>query len=424
MVASSAGTLLLRSLFGTPAKAGDGTVKPATVPLAAHIFSMCLSLITLPVLGVCLTRRIERIHKWSRLPVSAWLLLTIYVDSFLFIFATALFKDIGTNKSADLCEGAILLCLVCYMSTKVLIYTFLVEKAWVVRGRLHRRKESKLYLFNCFGMLLPYGICVVLNFLWRISFINTHGTCIIGIQIKALMALIVFEVIVNIYLNILFIIPLRKLYSYRHGNGNMRRLAFRAFIGSCTTLLSSVVNLSVLMSVGGEPGWICLMLCNLDILFCGLVLHWVTAFDSNGSFPQAHGPRPACSCSAPGASNMTGSTAVGALVSNATCQVPDPVYAQRKQRCSDEDFPESCWKAHPWDMAGLPPSCGGPQAAQTAPDGAPSSSCETSPGGKKEQEDLRGDSVTEVDETERIEMELGERGCTHGEGDRIEKCEV
>ena len=69
-----------------------------------------MSLLTMPVLGACLTRRIERIQKWSRLPVSAWLLLLIYFDSFLFIFVTAVLKDIGLNESPGLCDGAILLC--------------------------------------------------------------------------------------------------------------------------------------------------------------------------------------------------------------------------------------------------------------------------------------------------------------------------
>lgn len=44
----------------------------------------------------------------------------------------------------------------------------------------------------------------------RISFIDTKGKCIIGMEIKALMPLILFEVILNIYLNVLFIIPLRS----------------------------------------------------------------------------------------------------------------------------------------------------------------------------------------------------------------------
>lgn len=58
-----------------------------------------------------------------------WLIIIIYIDSFLFVFVTALFKDIGLNDNPTVCDGAILLCLICYMTTKIVIYLFLVEKA-------------------------------------------------------------------------------------------------------------------------------------------------------------------------------------------------------------------------------------------------------------------------------------------------------
>lgn len=57
-------------------------------------------------------------------------------------------------------------------------------------------------------------------------------------------------------------------------------MAFRTFIGTLATLTSSIVNLAILMVLRGEPGWICLMCCNADILFSVLVLHWVTQIDS------------------------------------------------------------------------------------------------------------------------------------------------
>lgn len=90
---------------------------------------MVMSLVTLCVLSACITRRVQRIHRWSTLPLAAWLIVILYVDSFLFVFVTAMFKDIGINDSPIVCEGAILLCLICYMSTKIIIYLFLVEKA-------------------------------------------------------------------------------------------------------------------------------------------------------------------------------------------------------------------------------------------------------------------------------------------------------
>ncbi|KAL1646910.1 hypothetical protein SLS58_003046 [Diplodia intermedia] len=230
-----------------------------------------------------------------------------------------MFKDVGINESQGICEGAILLCLVCYMSTKVFIYTFLVEKAYIVRGSHKPRLRDKLYIFNTFGLIIPYVGIVILNFVWcvrrmsslglssdarlcrKIAYINEKGTCIIGMDKNAMMPLIIFDVVINVYLTALFIIPLRRkslvkegtarkivltklseLYSYQHNtNKALRIMALRTFIGSCATLTSSVVNLTVLMILKGEPGWICLMCCNADILFSVLVLHWVTSFDKS-----------------------------------------------------------------------------------------------------------------------------------------------
>lgn len=63
-------------------------------------------------------------------------------------------------------------------------------------------------------------------------------------------------------------------------NARLRAVTFRTFVGSCCTLVSSIVyvitkprkiqkltrlsNLSVLMALRGEPAWICLMCCNCD----------------------------------------------------------------------------------------------------------------------------------------------------------------
>ena len=182
---------------------------PAEIPIAGRMISMIMSLVTLSVLAVCLIRRIQNINNWSKLPITLWLVIVIYVDSYIFVFITAVFKDYGVNASFDICQGAILLCLACYLTTKVLIYIFLVEKAYIIRGSTKPRMKDPLYLFNCFGMLLPYGVVAIINFVWRISYINDNGVCIIGMERKALLPLIVFDVIVNVYLTVLFLLPLR-----------------------------------------------------------------------------------------------------------------------------------------------------------------------------------------------------------------------
>jgi len=213
--------------------------------------------------------------------VTHWLIIFIYGDSFLFVlFTGVLSHGLGVNTSPQICEGAILLCLICYVSTKVMIYYFLVEKAHVVRATRGSRMQDKQYLVNIFAMICPYLVVVVLNFVFRFSYIDSNGQCIIGMEKKAMIPLIGFDVLVNVYLTMLFLIPLRRMYSYKHNtNAALRTTALRTFIGSCMTLLSSVVNLTVLMVLKGEPGWICLMCCNADILFSVLVLHWVTSID-------------------------------------------------------------------------------------------------------------------------------------------------
>ncbi|UPX19266.1 uncharacterized protein EKO05_0009535 [Ascochyta rabiei] len=207
--------------------------------------------------------------------------LMIYVDSILFVLASSIIvHGLGINSSRSICEAGIFLCLICYMTTKILMYYFLVERAYIARGSLKPRLKTKLWLFNCLFMILPYTVFVVMNFIWRITYIKNKGMCIIGMQKIAMLPLIIFEVVVNIYLTLLFILPLRKLYSYKNNvNPKLNRMAFRSLVGSLATLTTSIANLTVLMVLRGEPGWVCLMCCNADILFCVLVLHWMTSKD-------------------------------------------------------------------------------------------------------------------------------------------------
>jgi hypothetical protein len=98
----------------------------------------------------------------------------IYIDSLVFIFATAILEHgLGLNSNMGVCGAAILLCLACYLSTKLLIYYFLVEKVvraiaaisdyfitnnskYVVRAVSTPRLKSKLWCFNVFGLLRKY----------------------------------------------------------------------------------------------------------------------------------------------------------------------------------------------------------------------------------------------------------------------------
>lgn len=258
-------------------------------PLVGMVISVILAMVSLVIISSFLTQRYLAVKLWSRLPFVQYLVFAIYADSFLFVFATGILQfGFGVGYSVSVCESAILLCLACYVTTKILIYMFLVEKAFIIRsGSKRRRMTSKLYLFNSFGMIGVYCVVVVMNFIYRITRVE-NGQCIIGMRKEAMIPLISFDLLVNIYLTLVFLIPLSRTYTWKNfvhtpGSRRLRTVAMRTFVGCVCTLTSSVVNLSVLMALDGEPGWVCLMCCNSDILFSAIVIQWVTSRDSTSS---------------------------------------------------------------------------------------------------------------------------------------------
>ncbi|KEQ86705.1 hypothetical protein M438DRAFT_181388 [Aureobasidium pullulans EXF-150] len=255
---------------------------PTEVPAPARVVTMILTMFTIAILAVFFTRRLHQVKSWTTLPVLNWLVLAIYVDSFFFVFFTGILsKAFSVNASAGFCDAAILLCLISYMSTKILLYYFLVEKCYLIRSAGEPRRQSKLWLFNFFGVICPYIVLVVLMIVYRISYMNKEGVCIIGMQRNALVPTIVFDVFLNVWLTTLFLQPLRDCYSYKQqSSSRLRNVVVRTFVGSCATLALSITNLTVIAILDGEPGYICLCLCNLDILCTTLILHWVSSVDA------------------------------------------------------------------------------------------------------------------------------------------------
>ncbi|OHF00410.1 hypothetical protein CORC01_04391 [Colletotrichum orchidophilum] len=263
-------------------------------PIGGTVMSVIICLVSISIISAFFVQRCTVLRNWRRIPFVVWLVLAVYIDSYLFVFVTAVLQfALGINNNVQICDGAILLCLVCYLSTKVLIYLFLVEKAHIIRGATKPRLQSKLYLFNSFGMLGVYVVIAILNFIFRITRID-DGQCYIGMQKVSMIPLISFDAVVNVYLTILFLIPLKRLYSFKNfpkttANIRLRSVALRTFIGALCTLTSSIVNLTVLMVLNGEPGWVCLMCCNSDILFSAIVVQWVTSKDNQATIGSSSG---------------------------------------------------------------------------------------------------------------------------------------
>ncbi|KAK8086991.1 hypothetical protein PG994_001965 [Apiospora phragmitis] len=176
---------------------------------------------------------------------------------------------------------------------------------FIVRNGSKRRLKSKLYLFNSAGLVCTYVIVLTLNFVHRI-FRLENGRCIIGARRAVLVPLVSCDVLVNIYLTTLFLIPLRDLNASTgmlrtSANVRLRSIAIRTFIGSCCTATSSIITAPLLFcprSLSPHPQTevqILIMPTTRQVLFSALVIQWVTRRDdvndtcsSSGSCTDYH----------------------------------------------------------------------------------------------------------------------------------------
>ncbi|KAL1625482.1 hypothetical protein SLS56_007376 [Neofusicoccum ribis] len=155
-------------------------MRDVQVPLGGKIGCMFLSLTALAVIAIATLRRVQGVKITRTLPLTFFLVVAVrttyptfwspelnprqvYGSSFLFVFLTAVYRDVGINNSKSMCAGAIVLCLTLYMVTKITLYFFFVERVYIVRGARTPRMKDKLYLVNTFAMLIPYTVVFILN---------------------------------------------------------------------------------------------------------------------------------------------------------------------------------------------------------------------------------------------------------------------
>jgi len=74
----------------------------------------------------------------------------------------------------------------------------MVERAYIVRGSRQLRLQSTFYIVNSFGMMTVFVTICVLLFVFRIGYIDEGGTCIIGMQRPVMVALIIFDMVINV----------------------------------------------------------------------------------------------------------------------------------------------------------------------------------------------------------------------------------
>ncbi|KAJ7876873.1 hypothetical protein B0H14DRAFT_2567984 [Mycena olivaceomarginata] len=221
-------------------------------------------------------------QAWTRLSWPRICILLVFLDSYLFLFSTGILVfGVGLQLNATACSTGIYLCVLFYTSSKILIYSFLTEKVYIVWDTGRKRLHSPVFLL-CMATLVLYGAVLIIMVIGRVAkFREGDGACVIGLKPTASIPLLSYDLFINFLLTALFLWPLMRS---RHSNARLRRLAIRTLVAAGMALTTSTVNIAVLTLMHGHQlGWLCLASCGLDVIFNAAALFWVTVGSGQNS---------------------------------------------------------------------------------------------------------------------------------------------
>ncbi|KAF8588006.1 hypothetical protein K439DRAFT_717763 [Ramaria rubella] len=248
-----------------------------TASAAVHIFGAS-------ILAYCFAARSQSGHvslkNWRQVPWARWCIMLVFLDSWLFhAYAGLLIQGFGVDRDQVTCTMAIYLCIIIYCLSKILIYSFLIERVYVVWPHMGSRLSSKAYCL-CLFMMIGYATVVVLMIIGRNAFFKPNHDCIIGLKPFASIPLLTYDLFLNVVLtscvrvghpgllsnvdSSMFLWPLQQAH-FR--DARLRKVASRTLLAALVALTTSSINIAVLtIKHGEEMGWICLASCGLDLM--------------------------------------------------------------------------------------------------------------------------------------------------------------
>ncbi|KAG6359227.1 hypothetical protein INS49_012748 [Diaporthe citri] len=291
MVPPLIGGLASRADSDISSEPGRGRVEET---LPGSITGVLTSLVATSFVFHFLVQRYRQVSQWRKLSYIDWLILALFVDSWLFFAGSTVlqFGGFDVNVDSRACAAGSYMCVVGYFISK-LIYLLLVERFYVIRDKGRGRLKSKLYILNLVAVLLCYVAWLPIYMVFHISH-NNSGVCIIGVHQRFLSTAFACDVGINLWLTSWFLYPLMKLKpeganrlkaivcprrASQDADSSVVRLynlARRTFLGSVITLTATSLNLGVSIGYDGLSAWLCLMLCRIDVFICAAVIYWIT----------------------------------------------------------------------------------------------------------------------------------------------------
>ena len=230
--------------------------------------------------------RIRVLKSWRAVNLVRFLTTSIYFLCITFIILANVLQVRLGAATLSICKGAIILCFIFYIGTKVLLYVYLVERAHQIRGK--ERTRDWVFLSGMAIITVGFGVIFGLAFFKPVYGVSMKsGTCIIGLQDLVTIPLLSYDVLVNLGVTGLFMFYTRMYVRPGHTKGVVHRalsipllkspmkldtqlalvelFVMKSMIGAVVIIIAAVANLVLLIKFHGkEQGWLCFTLCTLD----------------------------------------------------------------------------------------------------------------------------------------------------------------
>ncbi|KAI9301181.1 hypothetical protein BJ944DRAFT_271871 [Cunninghamella echinulata] len=250
---------------------------PERLPEWGEFSSQIVTLIGLTFTCTLFGIKTYRIN-YKTLTYARILVVSLYICTWAFTASSAVLAYTN-NGNPTSCFFSIMVCDLFYAGTKLIIYLWLIERAFIVSGCRTRRVDNWMYRFHIFLMTPYVGIfALMINYHNAISV--PTGECYIGLKPIANIPLLVYDTVFNLYMTILFVIPLIRVGRGANANWKNSRLyslTKRTLIASTVCLVASFANaFSATILHGEQRGYLCMMCCTIDVTINICTIHWVT----------------------------------------------------------------------------------------------------------------------------------------------------
>ncbi|KAI8331358.1 hypothetical protein BC941DRAFT_463234 [Chlamydoabsidia padenii] len=209
------------------------------------------------------------------------LLLLLYGLSWAFDLISCMSSSTNNGNYIS-CLVGFFNCVILHTVTKVVLYLYFAEKAYIISVPKSNRLSSSLYICNV-CMLVPYIGIVIMMVVYRETLVSADYPffCSIGYQMPASVAVLAYDFCVNLMFTGVFI-----KYAYwpntgqqtSHQSSSLHMMAKRNIVVAMISALMTVANYGVIIAFSGSPrGLMTMTVSAIDVTVVAGVVQWATS---------------------------------------------------------------------------------------------------------------------------------------------------